>query len=453
MKTAAKIAYCRTGSVLGAIIAPSCYGISAVFAGYPFPSGNIVFLLLASCMITGIVQVIARYRMGIFPVPVAKKCLHVFFYASILSAAFSGLLTAWLLPLSVDRFVLTILLFFSVGIWSSVVLILSFWKSLSLLLLYFFFIPLLTAACLMWPDQRSFLLIFGPVFFVFMNLQIISWNSQIVNLVETCSQLEKRVRKLKLYNGNEGRIVNEAKNEFLANMSHELRTPMHSILSFARLGLKRKDSLTPEKQAFYFNMIMTSGQQLLELLNDLLELSTAESKYVKYHFEWSDLGEDLGKIVLEFQGLMEEKGIRFIFVQKEEISIMAWYDKTKIRQVLRNLLSNALKFTDSGKKVVLQVERGWLDQLHGEKQAWKISIIDQGIGIEESELECVFEKFMQGSKTRTGAGGKGLGLAICKQIIEDHGGVIWAEKNGTDTSGAVISFLLPAGEKECRPRS
>ncbi|BCL59689.1 hypothetical protein DGMP_03820 [Desulfomarina profundi] len=286
-----------------------------------------------------------------------------------------------------------------------------------------------------------------------MNLQIISCNRQIVNLVETCSQLEKQVKKLKLYNGNEGRIVNEAKNEFLANMSHELRTPMHSILSFARLGLKRKDSLTPEKQAFYFNMIMTSGQQLLELLNDLLELSTSESKYVKYHFEWSDLGEDLGKIVLEFQGLMEEKGIRFIYVQKEETCIMARYDKTKIRQVMRNLLSNALKFTDPGKKVILQVEKGRLDQLHGEKQAWKISIIDQGIGIEESELECVFEKFMQGSKTRTGAGGKGLGLAICKQIVEDHGGVIWAEKNGPETSGAVISFLLPAGEKECRPGS
>jgi len=280
-----------------------------------------------------------------------------------------------------------------------------------------------------------------------MSFFILTSNKHIAGIIELRLQLEKQVKKLNLYKGNEGQVAKEAKNEFLANMSHELRTPMHSILSFARLGLKRKDSLTPEKQAFYFNMIMTSGQQLLELLNDLLELSTAESKYVKYQYEWFDLGDDIAKIVLEFQGLMEEKGIRFVYSQAEA-KVQARYDRTKIRQVMRNLLSNALKFTDSGKKVSLQVEKGMLDQRHGGKKAWKISIIDEGIGIAEGELERVFEKFMQGSKTRTGAGGKGLGLAICKQIIEDHGGEIWAETTGTEKSGAVLSFLLPIGEKE-----
>jgi len=447
MKTAEIIECCRTGSVLSAVIAPLCCGAGAVFAGYPFDCVR-DFLFLALCAVAVIVQIITWYRMGLFPVPIARKCVLVFFYATMFSAVFSGLLTASLLQVSPDSLMVTVFLVFTMCIWCLVAMMLSFWKSLSLLLLYFFFIPLLAAACQMWRDKWIFLFFCGAAFLVFMTLQIISCNRRIVHLIDTRLHLKKQVRKLELYNGDGGETVNKVKNEFLANMSHELRTPMHSILSFARLGLKRKDMLTPEKQAFYFNMIMTSGQQLLELLNDLLELSTSESKYVKYHFEWSDLGDDIEKIVLEFQGLMEEKGIQFFYIPKET-EIMARYDKTKIRQVMRNLLSNALKFTQSGKKVILQVEKSCMDLSHGKKPAWKISIIDEGIGIEESELECVFEKFMQGSKTRTGAGGKGLGLAICRQIVEDHGGVIWAEENQIEISGAVLSFLLPMGEKDC----
>jgi signal transduction histidine kinase len=446
MNTTELIRCCRTESVVGAIIAPLCYGIIAAFAGYP-SGGGVQFFLMAGCMIAGAVQIITRVRMGVFPVSVAGKCIRVFFYASVFMAVFSSMLTVCLLPDLADSFLPAPLLVSYTGIWCSVVMVFSFWRVLAFLLLVSFSLPVLLFACLVWSDGWPFLLVFEGFLLFFMSFFILTSNKHIAGIIELRLQLEKQVKKLNLYKGNEGQVAKEAKNEFLANMSHELRTPMHSILSFARLGLKRKDSLTPEKQAFYFNMIMTSGQQLLELLNDLLELSTAESKYVKYQYEWFDLGDDIAKIVLEFQGLMEEKGIRFVYSQAEA-KVQARYDRTKIRQVMRNLLSNALKFTDSGKKVSLQVEKGMLDQRHGGKKAWKISIIDEGIGIAEGELERVFEKFMQGSKTRTGAGGKGLGLAICKQIIEDHGGEIWAETTGTEKSGAVLSFLLPIGEKE-----
>ena len=236
-------------------------------------------------------------------------------------------------------------------------------------------------------------------------------------------------------------LANEAKSEFLASMSHELRTPMHSILSVARLGLKRVHTATREKLESYFTLIVTSGDQLLELLSDLLDLGTLESAGACYSFSEYDLVKDLEKLVAEFKAMMGEKQIS-LTLEAPSCPAPARYDKTKFYQVMRNLLANALKFTPPHKEVRVVLKKDFLERNGDRQAAWKIMVIDQGIGLEKDELESVFGKFYKGRKTYKGAEGVGLGLSICKRIVEDHHGIIWADQN--EKEGATFSFMLPA---------
>jgi signal transduction histidine kinase len=188
-------------------------------------------------------------------------------------------------------------------------------------------------------------------------------------------------------------------------------------------------------------MIVTSGSQLLELLSDLLDLSTLESARACYSLREYDLAKDLAKVVAEFRVMMDEKQISLSY-QLLGFPALARYDRTRLYQVLRNLLANAMKFTASQKEVKVVLRKDYLE-INGDRQsAWKVMVIDQGIGVEKDELEAVFGKFIKGSKTYRGAGGVGLGLSICKRIVEDHQGIIWAEQN--ETEGTTFCFLLPA---------
>jgi PAS domain S-box-containing protein len=226
--------------------------------------------------------------------------------------------------------------------------------------------------------------------------------------------------------------ANRAKSEFLANMSHELRTPLHSILSFASFGVKKYATTPPEKLRYYSEMIQQSGKTLLALLNDLLDLAKLEAGKTTFDFQSADLGVLLAAVADEFGSLLSERQIT-VHWQTPDFQATAMLDAVKLKQVVRNLLSNAVKFSPKGGLITLDMQHS--------APGVMVSVRDQGPGIPEDELETVFDKFVQSSRTKTGAGGTGLGLSICHEIISAHQGRIWAANN--PDGGAVFSFELP----------
>jgi signal transduction histidine kinase len=234
--------------------------------------------------------------------------------------------------------------------------------------------------------------------------------------------------------------ANSAKSEFLANMSHELRTPMHAIISYSQMGLDKIDTADKSKLQKYYENINTSGKRLLGLLNDLLDLSKLEAGRMALDIEPSIIRNTVDGIVTEVEALLRAKGL-IIDQITETDNLVCNYDKVRISQVVMNLLSNAIKFSEPGKLIKIRYRDKKLSSDAGEVDGLEISIEDKGMGIPEEELEKVFDKFVQSSKTKTGGGGTGLGLTICKEIIHAHKGNIWAENN--PDGGAKFTFVIP----------
>ncbi len=226
--------------------------------------------------------------------------------------------------------------------------------------------------------------------------------------------------------------ANQAKSEFLANMSHELRTPMHAILSFADFGVKKIDSAPPDRLKQYFSRIHTAGERLLGMINDLLDLAKSEAGSLTYRMADGDMREVIDAVGEEMASLIEKHRLDLqldIRVADTRLTM----DRERIGQVLRNLLSNAIKFTPKGKAIHLCVD--------GDDRSLVIECADQGVGIPDDELDMVFDKFAQSSRTKNGSGGTGLGLAICREIVHAHGGEIGVANNAD--GGASFHMRLP----------
>jgi len=234
--------------------------------------------------------------------------------------------------------------------------------------------------------------------------------------------------------------ANKSKSEFLANMSHELRTPMHAILSFSNFGIKKFNSARPEKLLSYFNKINQSGERLLALLNDLLDLSKLEAGKLEFNFRLFELSLVLKQCIDEQEAQLNEKNLLIKFINSEH-NTQAQFDTVKISQVITNFLSNAIKFSEQGTTLSIEIKADELFSDAGISNGLCLSITDQGIGIPDNELDTIFDKFIQSSKTKTGAGGTGLGLAICKEFIDAHHGRIWAEHN--PEGGSIFNFVIP----------
>ncbi|WP_198265430.1 PAS domain-containing sensor histidine kinase [sulfur-oxidizing endosymbiont of Gigantopelta aegis] len=241
--------------------------------------------------------------------------------------------------------------------------------------------------------------------------------------------------------------ANRAKSEFLANISHELRTPMHGILSFSSIGIKNSHSNSPNKLLNYFDRIHQSGQRLLLLLNDLLDLSKLEAEKMDYNMTYHSLDELISLVISELNALIEEKHLSVKMIGNE-IDTSVTCDKERIMQVIHNLLSNAIKFSQSDSLITIAFSYTTIEDKHNDDQrlikkqsAIRVDVKDEGIGVPVNELESIFDQFAQSSKTNTGAGGTGLGLAICKEIIEGHHGIIKAQS--VFGQGTTISFSIP----------
>ncbi len=252
--------------------------------------------------------------------------------------------------------------------------------------------------------------------------------------------IHKQTEEKLIFAKQDAERANRAKSEFLSNISHELRTPMHHILNYSRFGLEKNEQVPMEKLIHYFSQIRKTGNRLMILLNDLLDLSKLESGRAEYKIRHHNVLKILEDAIAEIGFLAREKDVNLI-TNTEQSQLFVHCDAYKVGQVFRNLLSNAIKFSPIGQDVTVSLSRRETVTSEEKTRYLRISVSDQGIGIPEDEFESIFDKFTQSSKTKTGAGGSGLGLAICKEIVEGHKGRIWVVNNSS--RGATFYFTLP----------
>ena len=233
------------------------------------------------------------------------------------------------------------------------------------------------------------------------------------------------------------REVDQLKSQFLANMSHELRTPLNSIIGFSRVILKGIDGPITEMQQQDLTAIYNSGQHLLGLINDVLDLARIEAGKMELNFEEVHLAEMTTSVMSTAKGLVKEKHIQLLHRIPSDMPTVRG-DTMRVRQILLNLISNASKFTDEGSITVQSIVQ---KSLTGKMEAL-VNVIDTGPGISPEDQEKLFKAFSQvdGSATRK-SGGSGLGLSICANLVQLHGGKIGV--HSVIGKGSTFWFTLP----------
>ncbi|MES2587338.1 MAG: ATP-binding protein [Bacteroidota bacterium] len=227
----------------------------------------------------------------------------------------------------------------------------------------------------------------------------------------------------------------KAKQQFLSNMSHEIRTPMNAIIGFTKVVLKT--DLT-DKQKEYLNAIKMSGDALIVLINDILDLAKVDAGKMSFEQIPFKLSSSISSMLHLFETKIQEKNLELVKVYDVNIPEVLLGDPVRLHQIILNLVSNAVKFTNQG-KITVTVDLLNEDE---EKVDIKFAIKDTGIGIPQSKISTVFENFQQAtSGTSRIFGGTGLGLAIVKQLVEPQGGSIQVESKIKE--GSTFSFTLP----------
>ncbi|MBI4592931.1 MAG: GAF domain-containing protein [Candidatus Rokubacteria bacterium] len=226
--------------------------------------------------------------------------------------------------------------------------------------------------------------------------------------------------------------ASQLKSQFLASMSHELRTPLNSIIGFSKVLLNRTDGQLNDRQEAYVKSVYNSSTHLLELINDVLDITRIEAGKAEMRPEEVDLRVLVDECVQSSLPLLRGKMLRLERDVAADLPILP-VDRTKVKQILLNLLSNAIKFTAAGRVTVRVVKEG--EVVH-------VSVADTGVGIPDSELSRLFRPFerLENPLARS-AGGTGLGLAISKKFVEMHGGRIWVETS--EKQGSTFHFTLP----------
>jgi len=241
--------------------------------------------------------------------------------------------------------------------------------------------------------------------------------------------LDSEARQLKVRSSEIERL-NRLKSEFLASMSHELRTPLNSILGFSDLLTQGRAGALNQRQQEYLGHMKGAAEHLLALINDVLDLSKIEAGYSELHHEHFFLQEALDEVL---PGLHEAASRKEIGLQLPSETFTIYADRLRFKQVIYNLVSNAVKFTPrSGHIEILVTQRDkWID----------IAVADDGIGISSEDQKSIFDKFFQVPSATPVPEGSGLGLAIAKRLVEQHGGKIVVESE--PSHGSRFTFTLP----------
>ncbi len=267
--------------------------------------------------------------------------------------------------------------------------------------------------------------------------QKLALRNKTLELIRTQKDVEKKAKDLEM--------SSKYKSEFLANMSHELRTPLNSILILSQLFGKNKDGNLTEKQIESARAIYTSGSELLNLINEILDLSKVEAGKVELVIEQTSIAATIDNLKRVFQDIAIEKDVPFEISVAEDVPATLQTDPQRFQQILRNLLSNAFKFTQKG-KVSLTVSRppaALLTEGHWQgNETLAFAVQDEGIGIPVARQHEIFEAFQQvdGSTSRT-YGGTGLGLSISKELTRLLGGRIFLESS--EGVGSTFTIVLP----------
>lgn len=229
--------------------------------------------------------------------------------------------------------------------------------------------------------------------------------------------------------------ANKLKSEFLASISHELRTPMNSINGYSEMLMRGLYGALTEKQNDRLERILRNGRNLLALIDDLLDLSKIDAGKMELQYQPTSLKDEVAAIIYNLESQAASKGLYLTLEAPDDLPLVH-ADQVRLRQVITNLLSNALKFTKTG-GVAVRIHRAERDTI---EYLWT-SVTDTGVGIRKEDQSIIFDEFRQadGSTTRE-FGGTGLGLAITKRLVEMMGGAIWVESElGT---GSTFTFSI-----------
>lgn len=229
--------------------------------------------------------------------------------------------------------------------------------------------------------------------------------------------------------------VNKLKDDFVSIASHELRTPMTAIRSYAWMALHRSDVPLSDKLKKYLERTLISTERLINLVNDMLNVSRIESGRIEIAPSAFDLTNLIGEVIIEVDAKVKEKGLIIEHVKNQIPKMFA--DENKVHQILLNLIGNSLKFTPSGGKITISYQ--------SDGQNIAVSVRDTGVGIVVDDLNRLFKKFSRLDNSYVAAastGGTGLGLYICKSLIDLMKGTIKAESSGLN-QGTTFIFTLP----------
>ena len=228
-------------------------------------------------------------------------------------------------------------------------------------------------------------------------------------------------------------LASRHKSEFLASMSHELRTPLNAVLGFSEVLLERMFGDINERQEEYLRDIHGSGKHLLELLNEILDLSKVEAGRMEVDYSAFDLRVLLEEAVTMLRERATAHGVD-LTVDVEPGLVQAYSDQLRLKQVVLNLVTNAVKFTGDGGSVAVRARRTPVDI--------EVTVTDTGVGIPEADRERIFESFQQGGRGASREEGTGLGLTLSRRIVELLGGRMWLESEvGV---GSTFGFTLPS---------